>query len=208
MQGLALGIPTHQSEIDLPPRDDVRIRDLAPMMRVAGNGVELAAMRWGFPPGRPGAGPVFNFRSEGRKFDPAQRCLAPASAFYEFTGAKSPKAKHRFTLIGEPFMAIAGYWRPAKDGGPPDFTLLTTSPGPDVAPYHDRQIVVLKRADWPAWLYGVKPDAELLRPLAGGSLKVERNQPVKVMSSRAGARNTPGQANSAGEARRDRDLFD
>jgi len=173
MQSAALGIPTHQSELDLPPVADVRIRDLAPIMRVSGNGVELAAMRWGFPPGRPGAGPVFNFRSEGRKFDPAWRCLAPASAFFEFTGAKSPKAKHRFTLDGEPFMAIAGFWRPGRDGEPPDFTLLTTSPGPDVEPYHNRQIVILRRADWPAWLYATKPEAELLQPLPAGSLTAE-----------------------------------
>ncbi len=173
MQAAALGVPTHQSEVDLPPVDDVRIRDLAPIMRVSGNGVELAAMRWGFPPGRPGAGPVFNFRSEGRRFDQARRCLAPASAFFEFTGAKSPKAKHRFTLNGEPFMAIAGVWRPARDGEPPDFTLLTTAPGPDVAPYHDRQIVILKRADWPAWLYATRPEADLLKPLPAGSLAAE-----------------------------------
>ena len=32
------------------------------------------------------------------------------------------------------------------------FTLLTTVPSPDVAPIHDRQMVVLERSDWSAWL--------------------------------------------------------
>jgi hypothetical protein len=32
------------------------------------------------------------------------------------------------------------------------FTLLTTEPSPDVAPIHDRQMVVLERCDWSAWL--------------------------------------------------------
>ena len=30
--------------------------------------------------------------------------------------------------------------------------MLTTEPGPDVAPYHNRQILVLKREDWARWL--------------------------------------------------------
>jgi hypothetical protein len=33
---------------------------------------------------------------------PSNRCLIPASAFFEFTGKKYPKAKHRFVLKGSP----------------------------------------------------------------------------------------------------------
>jgi putative SOS response-associated peptidase YedK len=130
-------------------------------------------MRWSFSPSRPGAKPVFNFRSEGRSFKDSKRCLIPASAFFEFTGAKPPKSKHRFTLAGEPFLCIAGLWRDAEAGESPAFTMLTTAPGPDIAPYHDRQIVILKPADWTAWIYLTRPEKELLQPLPSGSLKVE-----------------------------------
>jgi hypothetical protein len=41
MQELALGIPTQQSELDLPQANDIRINDLGPVMRAAGNGIEL-----------------------------------------------------------------------------------------------------------------------------------------------------------------------
>ena len=41
------------------------------------------------------------------------------------------------------------------------FTLLTTEPSPDVAPIHDRQMVVLARADRLAWLDLTRPEAEL-----------------------------------------------
>ncbi|WP_348643476.1 hypothetical protein [Mesorhizobium sp. M2E.F.Ca.ET.209.01.1.1] len=34
-------------------------------------------------------------------------------AFFEFTGTKYNKAKHRFTLNDAAFMAIAGLWREA-----------------------------------------------------------------------------------------------
>ena len=57
---------------------------------------------------------------------------------------------------------------------PEAFTLLTTAPGPDVAPIHNRQMVVLDRADWMAWLDLTRPEADLLRALPAGSLNVEQ----------------------------------
>src|ERR1700759_4970821 len=83
MQALDLAIPSQQSELDLPQADDIRINDLGPVMRAAGNGVELAQIRFGFPPSNPRGGPVFNFPPEGRRFDKSNRCLVPASAFFE-----------------------------------------------------------------------------------------------------------------------------
>lgn len=99
MQDLELGIPTQQTELDLPQSDMVRINDMAPVMRAAGNGVELEQMNFSFAPGRPKGGPVFNFRSEGRDFSKSGRCLIPASGFFEFTGTKYPKPN------------IASHWR-------------------------------------------------------------------------------------------------
>ncbi len=191
MQAQELGIPTQNGELDLPQADDIRIGDLAPVMRAAGEGgegpgsgpgsdsggggltVELAQMRFGFPAANPKGGPVFNFRSEGRSFAASQRCLIPASAFFEFTGTKYPKAKHRFTLNDAPFMAIAGLWREGQGNQPPSFTMLTTEPGPDVAPIHSRQVVVLRPGDWRAWLELSRPEGELLRALPAGALAVE-----------------------------------
>jgi putative SOS response-associated peptidase YedK len=172
MQAAELGIPTRQSELDLPLADHIRINDTGPVMRAAGNVIELVPMNFSFPPSGRGR-PVFNFRSEGRRFDKSNRCLIPASAFFEFTGKKYPKAKHRFTLNGAPFLAIAGIWREGKPGTPPAFTMLTISPGPDIEAYHSRQIVVLHPEDWAAWIYLTKPEKELLRPLKEGSLNVE-----------------------------------
>ena len=61
-----------------------------------------------------------------------------------------------------------------SDGAGEAFTLLTTDPSPDVAPIHDRQMVVLDRSDWLAWLDLTRPESELLRPLPAGSLIVEQ----------------------------------
>lgn len=172
MQDLDLGIPTRQTELDLPEADDIRINDVGPVMRASGNVVELVSTSFSFAPTGRG-GPVFNFRSEGRRFDTATRCIVPASAFFEFTGKKYPKAKHRFSLEQAPITAIAGIWREAQGNHPPAFTMLTTEPGPDVSPFHNRQVVVLRPQDWSAWLYGTKPESELLRPLPAGFLRVE-----------------------------------
>ena len=158
---------------NLQPRDDIWPTDTAPVIRQTDDGPEFTQLRWGFSPARPKAPPVINFRSEGRKF-PKGRCLVPASHFYEFTGKKSPKTKWQFTKSGERRFCFAGLWRPMPDGQGAAFTLLTTEPGPDVAPIHDRQMVILNRDDWSAWLGLTRPEAELLQPLPAGSLQVEQ----------------------------------
>jgi putative SOS response-associated peptidase YedK len=52
---------------------------------------------------------------------------------------------------GEDWFCIAGLWRPIEDNASA-FTMLTCEPGPYVAPFHNRQVVVLDRSEWAAWL--------------------------------------------------------
>lgn len=163
--------PGPEAAPNLEPRDDIRPTEGAPVIRPAAGGCELVQLRWGFKPGRPKAPVVINFRSEGRRFERG-RCLIPASAFYEFTGTKYPKQKWRFTKAGEDWFCLAGLWRPATDDWPESFTLLTTAPGPDVAPYHERQVAVLDRADWETWMNDGDESERLLRPLPAGALEV------------------------------------
>jgi hypothetical protein len=49
MQAADLGIPTQQSEIDLPWTDDIRINETGPAMRSVGNVIELRPMTLRFP---------------------------------------------------------------------------------------------------------------------------------------------------------------
>ena len=176
IRAMELATPAAETEADLPRADDIRIGDMGPVLRAAGNGVELVPMKFGFPSPRPKAGPVFNFKSDGRHFADSRRCLIILSGFFEFTGSKYPKAKHRFSFADGSIMAIAGLWSEDGDGAL-SFTMLTTAPGPDIAPYHDRQVCLLRPQDWAAWLFLTRPEAELLRPLPAGSLKVETVRP-------------------------------
>jgi len=152
--------------------DDIRIGDVGPVLRAAGNGVELVAMRFGFPPPRPKTGPIFNFKSDGRDFSDSRRCVIVLSGFFEFTGTKYPKTKHRLALKDSAVMGIAGLWSEDKDGSL-SFTMLTTEPGPDIEAIHNRQVCVLRPEDWAAWLFLTKPEAELLAPLPAGTLVVD-----------------------------------
>jgi hypothetical protein len=102
--------------------------ETAPVIRRVGEQNEFAQLRWGFPPPRPKASAVINFRSENRHF-PKGRCLIPASHFFEFNGAKSPKSKWQFTKAGGGWFCFAGLWREFPDDEKGDaFTLLTTEP--------------------------------------------------------------------------------
>jgi putative SOS response-associated peptidase YedK len=149
---------------NLEPRDSIRPTDPAPVLVGAPDGAELKQLRWGFV--QPKGGPLINFRSDGRRF-PTGRCLIPSDGFYEFTGDKAPKSKWLFTATDNDLFCIAGLVRDDR------FTMLTTEPGPDIAPYHNRQIVILPRPQWAPWLDTSQPQPTFA-PLPAGSLKVEQ----------------------------------
>ena len=97
MQDLELGIPTQQTELDLPQSDMVRINDMAPVMRAAGNGVELAQMNFSFAfrISTPGSSPASH-----RIWKPLQTpSTRPPSAAYlrtaSMTGARAAIAPQR-----------------------------------------------------------------------------------------------------------------
>lgn len=163
---------------NLAPLDSIRITDANAIIRAATEApgaAELVVRRWSWP--GPGGKPVYNYRGEGRGIPANRRCLIVADGFYEFTAptdpAKKRKDKWLFTLAGEPWFCIAGLWRSDPKVGEA-YTMLTCPPGPDVVPYHNRQVVVLGPRDWASWLDPQAPAAELVRPLPAGSLAVEQ----------------------------------
>ena len=94
------------------------------------------------------------------------RCLIVADAFYEFTDPPADPAvpkkgrrkdKWAFTKAGEAWFMIAGHLARRMPKSGEAYTMLTCEPGPDVAPYHSRQIVVIERRDWAMWLDPAAP---------------------------------------------------
>jgi len=161
------GIPNLQSR-------DIAITDPGPIIRTAADGcAELIVRRWSWP--GPTGKPVYNFRSDEREF-PSGRCLIIADGFYEFTAPADPKQKKKdrwlFTAANGEMLGIAGLVRSVPDIGEA-FTMLTTEPGPDVRPYHGRQVALIPQADWQSWLDHAEPAANLISALPAGSLKVQ-----------------------------------
>jgi putative SOS response-associated peptidase YedK len=172
---LAIGITFSDGVPNIQARSDIRITDVAPIVRTLERGTgDLVQRRWSWP--GPTGKPVYNFRSDGRAFT-SGRCLIVADGFYEFTKPEDPKKKLKdkwlFTRPGERLFCIAGIWRADPAVGEA-FTMLTMEPGPDVARYHDRQIAILDRRDWAHWLDPSVPASALLKPLPAGSLAVEQ----------------------------------
>jgi len=181
---------------NMPALDSIRITDPAVILRAAQSepgAAEIVTRRWSWP-GAHGK-PVYNFRSDGREFTNGAisgRCLIPADGFYEYTDApedatgadlfgtlaakparKPPKSKFEFRIPGLDWFCIAGLWRTDPDVGEA-WTMLTTAPGPDIAPYHDHQIVLLTPPDYARWLDGSATAADLCKPLPAGTLQPTR----------------------------------
>jgi putative SOS response-associated peptidase YedK len=114
--------------------------------------------------------------SEGREFT-SGRCLIIADGFYEFTDPPDKKKKRKdkwlCTKRDRSWFCIAGIWRANKDVGEA-FTMLTMEPGPDIAPYHDRQIVILERSALADWLNPSISAKSIIKPLPAGVLHVEQ----------------------------------
>ncbi len=152
---------------NLEPRD-IAITDPGPVVRAAATGYELVVRRWSWPMSN--GRPLYNLRSEGRQF-PSGRCLILADGFYEYTAPADPKQKRKDRWLfgaadGGP-IGIAGLIR-AQPGIGEAFTMLTTEPGPVVAPYHSRQVAVLAPAAWKGWLdHGIAESELGLRVLKG-----------------------------------------
>ncbi len=155
----------------------------------------MQAMRWGFIPSWYKAvndGPlIINARSETVAVKPAfreavraRRCIIPASGFYEWTaGPDKTRLPFYITRTDGAPMAMAGLWQ--RWGDSVTCAVVSTGAGPGMGGIHDREPVILDRADWPLWLgeagHGAAP---LMRATPPGVLRMHRVD-VAVNSNRA-----------------------
>lgn len=136
--------------------------------------VEMVELPWGLRPRDGDARAVNVVRSKGRTF-PTHRCLVPASEFRHRTFS--------FSLANGDWFYFAGIWRPAINDWPESYAILTIEANDDLAPFHDRQMVVLRREQRMAWFDGLVPEGEILRRLLAGTFRVTRHStsPVQPM---------------------------
>jgi putative SOS response-associated peptidase YedK len=77
-----------------------------------------------------------------------QRCLIPASAFYEWDAGQ----RCRISCSDLPLFAMAGLWQPSETGA--RFVILTTAANELIQPIHERMPVILPPELETSWLQG------------------------------------------------------
>lgn len=177
--------PSPDRAPNLEPRENIFPTELAPVLRGIEGGLELAHLRWGLIPSFHKSGIkdwkmlTTNARSETIDKLPSfcgafakRRCLVPLDQFYEWTGPKGKKTKWGFTRRDEQWFCFAGIWDRAQtsDGVIDSYALVTVPAGPDVAPYHDREPIMLEPAHYARWLESPSAAAELFKPALAGQL--------------------------------------
>jgi putative SOS response-associated peptidase YedK len=113
----------------------------------------------------------------------AQRCLLPATGFYEWRLVGKRKEPVHFSLTGGGLMAFAGLWSVWKDGTRkvPTVCLVTTTPNELVRDYHDRMPVIVPPDSYRKWLDNDTPHRELkamLKPFPAEGMTARLANPV------------------------------
>lgn len=142
--------------------------------------------KWGFVPWfeknpkprlRPINAKIETVRSSGM-FKAAfqrDRCLVPATGFYEWEGPPERRLPWLFERDGAPFFfaGLASRWRPLPEAPAElNFTLLTQPAWAPVLRLHDRAPVIVEPEDAAAWLEGSPEEAAaVVRPAGGFSAR-------------------------------------
>ena len=140
---------------------DIRPAEPAPVIRRAPAGLQLTALRWGWPGVQGGL--LINARAEtaaqktlfSRGFRHG-RIVLPASGFYEWTAARE---KHRFRLPARGLLQMAGLYD--RFDGEDRFVILTTQANASVRPVHTRMPLLLDAAQAADWLAGDRAETLL-----------------------------------------------
>jgi putative SOS response-associated peptidase YedK len=163
---------------------------------------ELVPMRWGLIP-RWWSKPLkdmklatFNARAETVAEKPMfrsafkyNRCLIPASGYYEWHDTPDGKQPYFFTRDDGQPMTIAGLYDEWNDRATGEIlkscTMIITEPNSFVAEVHDRMPVILEARDFEQWEQGGEKDATALMKPAGEEVLQRWPVSKRVNSSRA-----------------------
>jgi putative SOS response-associated peptidase YedK len=142
---------------------------------------EPSLLRWGLVPAwakDPRIGSkMINARAEGIADKPsfkrplrAQRCLIPASAFFEWQGQPGVKVQYRIARKDGELFGFAGLydiWAAPDGQSLSTCTIITTEPNAVVAPIHNRMPAILLPEDEDDWLNPDVTDVGFLQALLG-----------------------------------------
>ncbi|WP_295340252.1 SOS response-associated peptidase [uncultured Subdoligranulum sp.] len=149
------------NELNFPMAGDIAPTSEAPVLIASGDKVVAEFQRWGIPGWRGGL--MINARAETvcekpmfRRSMAAQRCVIPASGYYEWDAGKH---KYFFQLPGKPIY-LAGIYDNIE--GVNCFVILTTVPNGTVKDIHDRMPLILTHEQVRPWLTDSQTALQLL----------------------------------------------
>ena len=149
---------------------EIRPTAKAPVLVREGSGAAPVLMKWGYQ--LPGT-LVINARAETAQEKPlfqrsldTQRCLIPATAFYEWD---ADKRKYQFTVPGTDVLYMAGLFD--RRGGEDCYCVLTTAANSSMKPVHDRMPLILPHSQAEQWLSDGS-NAEVLLSMTPPALEV------------------------------------
>lgn len=97
-----------------------------------------------------------------------RRAIVPISVYYQRRSVGASNGLFAISRRDGEMMGVAGLWEAIRwpaDKITRTYCIITTEPNSLIAPIHDRMLVVLEKADWPAWLAEQPGDpTSLLRP--------------------------------------------
>ncbi|MGG7056077.1 SOS response-associated peptidase [Nitrosomonas sp. ANs5] len=162
---------------DIEPRYNIAPTSNILAIRDSANGREGAMMRWGLIPNwakdTKKLPLMFNARAESLTTKPIfkhafrrQRCLIPASGFFEWKLLPDSKSKQPFYFCAKDGpLSFAGIWETATvdEVTIDSCTIITTASNALMRSIHDRMPVIIPPEVWDAWLTPAEqPDDMLL----------------------------------------------
>ena len=132
----------------------------SPVIRLDSGTKECANLKWGLVPSWSKSDikikPI-NAKAETIREKPyfrtaykKQRCIIPASGFYEWKGSKGNKLPFCIYPLNDPYFGFAGLWEKKDDLE--TFTIITTESNELMQTIHHRMPVILDVQDYDLWL--------------------------------------------------------
>ena len=143
-----------KSSYNITPSSDCTI------IRLNNNSKEFSNLNWGLVPSwakldikiKP-----INAKAETLREKPyfrnafkKQRCIIPASGFYEWQGSKGNKQPYAIYPLNDDYFGFAGLWEKRDDLE--TFTIITTEVNEIMKTIHQRMPVILDSKDYDRWL--------------------------------------------------------
>ena len=131
----------------------------------------------------------------------SQRCLVPASCFYESTGPKGSKTRHQCG-IEEQALLLLGLWDYHRHLDLTTFTILTTEPGKHFRRFHHRVAAVAPDSETvDAYFGGNVDDAIELARGSNGDVLARQSARARCCVKRTAPAHAPAPPKRATEAR-------